>query len=123
VQKIVSKGRPKWVAPVALAALIGLLPLAAGAADFTRYHNHDELTAALQEIVNQHSNLARLVEIGRSLGGRSIWVVEIANPSGAPVESRPGLFIAANFEGNQLFGSELALRSIRDERRGEAYPR
>jgi hypothetical protein len=100
------------VAGVAVAALIGLMPLRAGAADFTRYHNHEELTAALQEIVNRHPNLAKLVEIGKSLEGRSIWAVEIANPSGAAVETRPGLFIAANFEGDRLFGSELALYAV-----------
>ena len=38
-----------------------------------------------------------------------MWAVEIANAAGTPVDARPALLVAANFEGDQLIGSELAL--------------
>jgi len=38
--------------------------------------------------------------------------MELANASGAPVSERPALFVAANFEGDQVIGSQLALNSI-----------
>jgi hypothetical protein len=50
-----------------------------------------------------------LTEVGKTREGRPIWAVEIANPKGTAVESRPALLIAANFEGDQVIGSELAL--------------
>jgi HEPN domain-containing protein len=33
------------------------------AADYSRYHTYDELTAALRELAKTHANLARLVEV------------------------------------------------------------
>ena len=82
---------------------------APGAADYTRYHTYDEMTAALRDLAKTHAKLAKLVEVARTHEGRSVWAIEIANPSGAPVAERPALLIAANFEGDQLIGGELAL--------------
>jgi hypothetical protein len=97
-----------------IVGLIALLALAIGshlgfAQDFGKYHNHAELAAILRSMVNSYQNLARLQSIGKTLEGRDIWLVEIANPSGIPIKERPGLFIAANFEGDHLIGSEAAL--------------
>ena len=54
-------------------------PPAASAADYSKYHNYDELTGALRDLVSSHSRIAQLVEIGRTLEGRTVWAVEIAN--------------------------------------------
>jgi murein tripeptide amidase MpaA len=87
-------------------------PLRAQTVDYTKYHTYDELTSALQGLVRSHSNIATLVSIGETRGGRSIWAVEIANRAGVPVEERPALLMAANLEGDHLIGSELALATI-----------
>ena len=87
-----------------------LLFVSMGAAqDFSKYHTYDELTRALRLMVNEHRNIAKLESIGKTLEGRDILLVEIANPKGVPVEQRPALFIGANFEGDHLIGSEIAL--------------
>jgi len=86
--------------------------LHAAATDFTRYHTYEELTAALKAAVTAHPDLATIVSIGKTREGRDIWAVEIAKPSGPPVDSRPGLLIAAAFEGDHLIGSELALYTV-----------
>jgi murein tripeptide amidase MpaA len=95
----------------ALAAIaLCLLAAPAGAAtDFTKYHTHAELTASLKAAVTAHGNLAKLVSIGKSREGRDIWAIELANPTGTPVDTRPALLITANLEGDHLVGSELAL--------------
>jgi len=85
---------------------------AAFSADFTGYHSYDDLTAALQAAVKDHADISKLVELGKTREGRPIWAVEIANPAGAPVDTRPALLIAANFEGDQVIGSELALYTV-----------
>lgn len=79
------------------------------AADYTKYHTYDELTAALRDLAKSHATLAKLVEVAKSREGRSVWALEIANPSGTPVAQRPALLIAANLEGDQLVGSALSL--------------
>jgi hypothetical protein len=99
-------------AVVVAAAAGGRHPLRAAAADFTRYHTYAELTAALKAAVAAHPDLAKLVSIGKTREGRDIWAVEIAKPSGTPADARPGLLIAANFEGDHLIGSELALFTV-----------
>jgi hypothetical protein len=85
---------------------LGITPT--GAADTTKYHTHAELTATLKAAAAAHPNLATVVSIGKSAEGRDIWAIEIANPAGTPVDQRPALLIAANFEGDHLVGSELA---------------
>ncbi|HJR59094.1 MAG TPA: M14 family metallopeptidase, partial [Vicinamibacterales bacterium] len=91
----------------ALAAGTGGTPLAA--ADYTKYHTYDEMSAALRDLAKTHAKLAKLVEVAKTREGRTVWAIEIANPAGTPVAERPALLIAANFEGDQLIGSELAL--------------
>jgi hypothetical protein len=90
----------------------GRSPLRAAPADFTRYHTYDELAAALKAAVAAHPDLAKLVSIGKTREGRDIWAVEVAKTSGPPVDSRPGLLIAATFEGDHLIGSEIALYTV-----------
>jgi len=80
--------------------------------DFQDYHTYQELTTALNGLASSHSNLARVQSIGESAGGRDLWLLELANRDGTPVEQRPALLIAANFEGNQVAGSELALGTV-----------
>ncbi|NJD10632.1 MAG: hypothetical protein FIB01_09425, partial [Gemmatimonadetes bacterium] len=92
-----------------LVPLLGARPPVAPPADYTKYHNYAELTAALQRLVGAHQDIARLVSIGESRGGRKLWAVEIAKPGKVPVPERPSLLIAANLEGDQVIGSELAL--------------
>lgn len=99
-------------AVIAAAASGGRSPLRAAPADFTRYHTYDEMAGALKSAAAAHPDLARLVSIGKTREGRDIWAVEIAKQSGPPVDSRPGLLIAATFEGDHLIGGELALYTV-----------
>jgi hypothetical protein len=99
-------------ATIIAVALGSLIPVHAGASDAARYHNYAELSAVLKTAAAAHPDLARLVSIGKSGEGRDIWAVEIASLAGSPVDSRPALLIAANFEGDHLIGSELAVYTI-----------
>jgi hypothetical protein len=83
-------------------------PMQAAAGD-AKYHNYQDLTAALKAAAAAHPDLAKVVSIGRTREGRDLWAIEIASRAGAPPESRPALLVAANFEGDHLVGSELAL--------------
>ena len=98
----------RWTTLAAI-ALGSLLPVQSTATDFTKYHNHAELTSALKTAAAAHPDLAKIVSIGRTKEGRDIWAAEIASLAGPPLESRPALLIAANLEGDHLIGSELAI--------------
>ncbi|MCX6577610.1 MAG: M14 family metallopeptidase [Candidatus Aminicenantes bacterium] len=97
-------------AVMVLLAVVALATLRAIslAQDFSKYHNYAEMTAMLQNLANANKNLVKLESIGKTLEKRDLWVLQIANPGGAPLAERPALLIAANFEGDHLVGSELA---------------
>ncbi len=104
--------RPTLRRATALPVLIAILAIAtgpAGAQEFTKYRNYAEMTSAIQGLAGTYKTLARVSSIGKTLGGRDIWVLEIANPAGVPVKDRPALLVAGGFEGDHLVGGELAL--------------
>jgi hypothetical protein len=110
VVSIPTKRNAGWLHAIAVAAAVGWLwPSASAAADFSKYHTYQELSAELKAIVAANPAIARIASIGKTREGRDIWAVELANPAGTPVEQRPGLMLAATFEGDHLIGSELAL--------------
>jgi len=97
---------------LALAAGLFLLMPAFQASQEVTYRNYDQMTDALRRVVRSHSDIASMESVGQTLEGRDIWLVEIANRSGTPVSERPGLVIAASFEGDHLVGSELAVQTV-----------
>ena len=92
----------------ALAGLAAAAPSAQAPAA-ARYKTYDEMTSALRALAQSHGNLVKLVDLGKSHEGRSVWAVEVAHAAGVPADQRPALLVAANLEGDQLIGSELAL--------------
>ncbi len=78
----------------------------------SQYRTYDDMTAALRRTVRAHSDIARMESLGNTIEGRDIWMIEIANRSGTPLDARPGLLIVANLEGDHLVGSELAVRTV-----------
>ena len=91
-----------------VAALVLTIGQTGMAQDFGKYHNYAEMSAILQNLANVHKTLVKLESIGKTLEKRDIWALTIANQAGLPVGERPGVLIAANFEGDHLIGSELA---------------
>jgi hypothetical protein len=104
--------RPQLPAAAILVLAIYSWSMAAPAADFSKYHTYAEMTATLQSLVKEHANIAKLVEVGKTRENRSIWAVEIMNQAGSTSPTRPALLVAANFEGDHLVGSELAVYMI-----------
>ncbi len=100
------KGPSRALVP---ALLVLLAAGTLGAQDFGTYHNYAETTAIVQGLTKSAPGLVKLISLGKTREKRDLWVLEIALPGGIPAEERPGLLIAANFAGDSVFGSELAL--------------
>ena len=73
------------------------------------YLTYDQMTSTIKSLVSQHPGLARLESLGQTAKGRDLWVLTLAKENTVPVSERPGLLIAANFEGDHLIGSSLAV--------------
>ena len=77
------------------------------------YLTYDELINAVKTLVDSHKDFAKVESIGKTAEGRDLWVLTIAKAGTVPVAERPGLLIAANFEGDHLIGSSLSLEIAR----------
>ncbi len=73
------------------------------------YLTFDELTKQVKVLVDSHKDIAKVESIGKTAEGRDIWVLTIAKAGAVAVGDRPGLLVAANFEGDHLIGSSLSL--------------
>ena len=93
-------------------ALLALIPISGLGAQSASYLDFNGLTRELRSLANG-SRLATLKSLGKSHESRDIWLVEIGDPSGAPLDTRPGLLVVGNLTGDHLVGSALALETIR----------
>jgi hypothetical protein len=105
--------RPAAALPVLVLLVLALAGGPAGAQDQPRYRDHAGLTSALRALAGAHKTAARLESIGKSRGGRDIWVLEIAGPGEVAPAKRPALLVAAGFEGDHLVGGEISLAVAR----------
>lgn len=79
---------------------------------FDKYHSYREIVSYLGAITTRYSELASLLEIGKSSQGRSIYAVEINNPRTGPAGEKPGFYIDGNIHGGEVLGGEAALYMI-----------
>jgi hypothetical protein len=77
-------------------------PAIAGYADFAA------LQAQLQEL--DQSNLVRLTSLGKTMGGRDIWLATLGQ---GEIDQKPAFLIVGGVEPAHLAGSELAMRTAR----------
>ncbi len=119
-----SKHAPRLRSTLVLAAasiLAGLLaPAAARAAapGFDEYHDFAEVEQSLHAWAERPE--VTLAEIGRSAGGRPLWVARIAGAGPVAPDARPAVFVGANIAGYHNAGTEAALDLIRTLLSGDA---
>jgi len=75
------------------------------------YRSHARLTEALDSIRRAKPQVAQLLTVGTSPGGRAIHALRLG--AGADVDRRPALLVLANAYGPHLVGSEIALAAAR----------
>jgi carboxypeptidase D len=75
------------------------------------YHTYDTLTADLNTIAADHSDIARLSSAGLSVQGRELWVMEITdNPD--VEEDEPEIHYISSMHGDEVVGKELCFNLI-----------
>lgn len=80
--------------------------------DFRKSHlRHDELGALLDRFVAAHPEVARKTSIGRSAGGRDLWLLTIGRE---PERIRPAVWVDANMHASELAGSSVVLAIAED---------
>src|SRR5438309_10101838 len=104
-------------APVHHPSLDGALPYQPQGATATpkveahwdRYHDHAAASKLLQELAKAHPERARLASLGKSYGGRDMWVLTITNFHKAGDAEKPAMWIDGGIHANELQASDVVL--------------
>lgn len=78
-------------------------------AEWNRYRDYGEATALLQALVAAHPQRARLQSLGKSHGGREMWLLTIANFSAGEEIEKPAFWIDGGIHANEIQAVEVPL--------------
>lgn len=101
------------------AGLFVCAALRAAAQDYGSYHTVAETEAELTALAKGSGGKLALASIGKSAGGRDLWVATVAAPGPVPADERPAVFVGANIRGYHNAGTEAALDLISTLLKGE----
>jgi hypothetical protein len=77
-----------------------------------RWLDHDEVGEQLRLMERTWPELLTLQSVGRSYGGRDMWVMTINNPRTGDELDKAAMYIEANVHGNEIQGAEVVLYTI-----------
>lgn len=81
-------------------------------ARWNRYHDYAEATQLLQALARTHSQRCRLVSLGRSYGGREMWLVTIANFERGKELEKSAFWIDGGIHANEIQSVEVPLYTV-----------
>jgi hypothetical protein len=79
------------------------------AAQWNRYHDYGESTKLIQELAAKHPEIAKLKSLGKTYGGREMWVLTITNFEKGDESSRPAMWIDGAIHANEIQAAEVVL--------------
>ncbi len=74
----------------------------------TTYNSHAQLSTRLKNLSTKYSALASVRSIGKSPGGRDLWLLTLGK---GDATKKPAILVVAGLDGTHLAGSELALQT------------
>jgi len=77
-----------------------------------RWLDWAEVGQRLQLMQRTWPEFLTLQSVGKSYGGRDMWVMTINNPRTGPESNKAGMYIEANVHGNEIQGGEVVLYTI-----------
>jgi hypothetical protein len=82
---------------------------------YSDYHSFAAVERQLQDWSQAHPGEVKLLAIGKSAGGRTLWVARVAVSAsgGVDPDRRPAVFVGANIAGFHNAGTEAALDLLR----------
>ncbi len=80
--------------------------------NFDAYLRYEELTRTLRGLAEEHPGFCKVRSIGKSYGGREIWLAELTNSQTGPADTKPALWVDGNTHAGEVTGSMAALYLI-----------
>jgi hypothetical protein len=78
------------------------------AAQWNRYHDYGEATALLEQLAQAFPKQSRLASLGKSYGGREMWLMTITNFDGDESQ-KPAFWIDGGIHANEIQSVEVVL--------------
>lgn len=82
--------------------------------DFLRYYTGDQLQAALESLAGAYPEFLRLESMGKSRGGRELWVVTLSARDGTEALRKGAVLVVGSSSADDPHGVEMALFTIYD---------
>lgn len=79
------------------------------AARWNRYYDYEQATGLLQAIAKAHPKLARLESLGKSYGGRELWLLTVTNFATGKDRQKSAFWIDGAIHGNEIQAVEVSL--------------
>lgn len=79
---------------------------------FDHWHSYEEMTEALHELVDAYPDLLSIQSLGKSIGGKEMWLVTLNNRKTGNDTEKGAMFIDGNIHGNEIQAGETILYSI-----------
>ena len=77
-----------------------------------RWLDHTEVGDRMKLMEKTWPRLLKLSSLGKSYGGRELWMMTINNPATGAEMNKTAMFIEANVHGNEIQGTEVSLYTI-----------
>jgi len=78
-------------------------------AQWNKYRDHAAATKLLQALAKTHADRCKLQSLGKSYGGRDMWVLTITNFAQGKEAEKPAMWIDGGIHANEIQGVEVPL--------------
>lgn len=78
-------------------------------AQWNRYHDYAAATELLKTLAAVHPQRAKLTSLGRSYGGREMWLLTVTRFDRGDDRAKPAMWIDAGIHANEIQATEVAL--------------
>ena len=78
-------------------------------AHWDRYHDHAAASKLLRELAKAYPDHARLISLGKSYGGREMWVLTITNFRKGNAADKPAFWMDGGIHANEIQAPEVVL--------------
>ncbi|NUN70235.1 MAG: peptidase M14 [Bacteroidetes bacterium] len=76
---------------------------------WNRYYDTKQLFEIMKRIEKAYPDLVAVKSIGRSVGGKDIWMMTISNRNAGDPDKKPAMYVDGNIHSNEIQGAEVVL--------------
>ena len=88
---------------------VGAPTAAKVAAQWNRYHDYSESSQLIRDLAEAYPDFAKIQSLGKSYGGRDMWVLTVTDFSTGDDHAKPAFWIDGAIHANEIQATEVVL--------------